>query len=389
MIAAIRAARAAARATVWGHRSPIPATGPVIVDLDATLIGAHSEKEGATPNFKRGFGFHPLLAFIDHGAGGTGEPLVAMLRPGRANANTAADQIAVLDAALAQLPEQLRARVLVRGDSGSGVQPLLWHVHDLGLAYSVGCLGPPTRPGRVGGAAQAGLARRPGSRRPPPCGRPSRRADPVDAGHLHGLAARDAHHRPPRTSPPRRPAAHHRPRRLAHHRIRHQHHRRAAGRPGGPPPAARPRRRPHPWAQGHRPDQPALAGVRQEPGLARISLPGLRTAHLDPTAGLATNSPPEPGNPNACGCGYWPSPHASSPPAAAASCASRSDGPGPTSSPAATNASQHWPDTDQPATTSGPGEPATQRRESSMPKHPNTKANPSHPIPSSLTKDRG
>jgi Transposase DDE domain group 1 len=138
VIAAIRAARAAARATVWGHRAPIPATGPVVVDLDATLIGAHSEKEGATPNFKRGFGFHPLLAFIDHGAGGTGEPLVAMLRPGRANANNAADQIAVLDAALAQLPDQLRARVLVRGDSGSGVQPLLWHVHDLGLAYSVG-----------------------------------------------------------------------------------------------------------------------------------------------------------------------------------------------------------------------------------------------------------
>jgi Transposase DDE domain group 1 len=61
-----------------------------------------------------------------------------MLRPGRANANTAADQIAVLDAALAQLPEGLRERVLVRGDSGSGVQALLWHVHDLGLAYSVG-----------------------------------------------------------------------------------------------------------------------------------------------------------------------------------------------------------------------------------------------------------
>jgi Transposase DDE domain group 1 len=105
---------------VWGHRAPIPATGPVVVDLDATLIGAHSEKEGATPNFERGFGFHPLLAFIEHGAGGTGEPLVAMLRPGRANANNAADQIAVLDAALAQLPDQLRARVLVRGDSGSG-----------------------------------------------------------------------------------------------------------------------------------------------------------------------------------------------------------------------------------------------------------------------------
>ena len=69
VITAIRTARAAARATVWGHRSPIPTTGPVVVDLDATLIGAHSEKEGATPNFKRGFGFHPLLAFVDHGAG--------------------------------------------------------------------------------------------------------------------------------------------------------------------------------------------------------------------------------------------------------------------------------------------------------------------------------
>lgn len=138
VIAAIRAARAAARATVWGHRAPVPTTGPVVVDLDATLVGAHSEKEGATPNFKRGFGFHPLLAFVDHGAGGTGEPLVGMLRPGRANANTAADQIAVLDAALAQLPEGLRPRVLVRGDSGSGVQALLWHVHALGLAYSVG-----------------------------------------------------------------------------------------------------------------------------------------------------------------------------------------------------------------------------------------------------------
>ncbi len=138
VITAIRTARAAARAKVWAHRAPAPTTGLVVVDLDATLISAHSEKEGATPNFKRGFGFHPMLAFVDHGAGGTGEPLVAMLRPGRANANTAADQIAVLDAALAQLPEGLPERVLVRGDSGSGVQPLLWHITNLGLTYSVG-----------------------------------------------------------------------------------------------------------------------------------------------------------------------------------------------------------------------------------------------------------
>jgi hypothetical protein len=57
VIAAIRDARAAARDKVWSHRQPIGEAGPVVIDLDATLVGAHSEKEGATPNFKRGFGF--------------------------------------------------------------------------------------------------------------------------------------------------------------------------------------------------------------------------------------------------------------------------------------------------------------------------------------------
>jgi len=139
--AAIRTARATARRKVWGHRRPVPVEGPVVVDLDATLVGAQSEKEGATPDFKRGFGFHPMLAFVDHGSGGTGEPLAAMLRPGKATANDAADQIAVLDAALAQLPEQVRSRVLVRGDTGSGVQAFVQHIHDLGLEYSVGVYG--------------------------------------------------------------------------------------------------------------------------------------------------------------------------------------------------------------------------------------------------------
>ena len=64
-----------------------------------------------------------------------------MLRPGRANASDAADQIAVLDAALTQLPEAVRSRVLVRGDTGSGVKEFLWHIHRLGLSYSVGVYG--------------------------------------------------------------------------------------------------------------------------------------------------------------------------------------------------------------------------------------------------------
>lgn len=142
VIAAIRAARAAARTRVWAYQCPFGNTdGAVVIDLDATLVESHSEKEGATANFKRGFGFHPMLAFIDHGQSGTGEPLAAMLREGKATANNAVDLIGVLDAALAQLPEQAQSRVLVRGDTGAGVHEFVWHIHNLGLQYSVGIYG--------------------------------------------------------------------------------------------------------------------------------------------------------------------------------------------------------------------------------------------------------
>lgn len=82
---AIRAARAQARSRVWARRRPVPGPpgGQVIIDLDATLVTAHSDKELAAPTFKRGFGFHPILAFCDHGEDGSGETLAGMLRPGR------------------------------------------------------------------------------------------------------------------------------------------------------------------------------------------------------------------------------------------------------------------------------------------------------------------
>ena len=64
-------------------------TRPLIIDLDATLVTAHSDKEGAAPTFKRGYGHHPLWAFLDHGPDGTGEPLTVLLRPGNAGSNTA------------------------------------------------------------------------------------------------------------------------------------------------------------------------------------------------------------------------------------------------------------------------------------------------------------
>ena len=138
---ALRTARADARALAWQHRCPVPSDGLVPVDIDGTIVVAHSEKESAGATFKRTFGFHPLLAFLDHGPdgdGGGGEPLAAVLRPGSANANTAADHIAVLDLALAQLPEQVRGRVLVRTDSGGGTKAFLHHISALGLQYSTG-----------------------------------------------------------------------------------------------------------------------------------------------------------------------------------------------------------------------------------------------------------
>jgi len=122
----------------WRGRPARHDPGKVRLDLDATIVLAHSEKEGATPTWKRTFGFHPLLAFLDHGPGGTGEQLTGLLRVGKATANDAADHIAVLTDALAQLPVEQRSRVLVRGDSGAGVNAFLHHLHTLGLHYSVG-----------------------------------------------------------------------------------------------------------------------------------------------------------------------------------------------------------------------------------------------------------
>ena len=63
------------------------------MDLDATIVTAHSEKDQAAPTWKKTFGFHPLAAFADHGAEGSGEPLAILLRPGNAGSNTAADHI--------------------------------------------------------------------------------------------------------------------------------------------------------------------------------------------------------------------------------------------------------------------------------------------------------
>ncbi|NMR19190.1 transposase [Cellulomonas fimi] len=132
VLTAIDGARAAARARVWdaaGANAPDhdrDARRPLVIDLDATLVTAHSEKENAAPTFKRGFGFHPLCAFVDHGPQGTGEPLSIHLRPGNAGSNTAADHLQVITSALAQIPGPTRGKsVLVRIDGAGGSRQVI------------------------------------------------------------------------------------------------------------------------------------------------------------------------------------------------------------------------------------------------------------------------
>jgi Transposase DDE domain group 1 len=140
---AIRAARAAARERAWalaGPSAPGAGGGLIALDVDATIVTACSEKEQAAPTWKKTFGFHPLTVFADHGPQGSGEPLAVMLRPGNAGSNTATDHIQAVRLALAQLPKDLRRRVLIRTDSGGGTHEFLSWLTQAGrrLHYSVG-----------------------------------------------------------------------------------------------------------------------------------------------------------------------------------------------------------------------------------------------------------
>ena len=143
---AIDAVRAAVRERAWalaGEHAPdhdVDVRRPLVIDVDATLITAHSEKECAAPTFKRGFGFHPLWAFLDHGPDGTGEPLAFLLRKGNAGSNTVVDHKTVIRAALAQLPGGRRRgkNILVRVDGAGGTHELLNWLTRRRLSYSVG-----------------------------------------------------------------------------------------------------------------------------------------------------------------------------------------------------------------------------------------------------------
>jgi hypothetical protein len=132
LLGRVRAARAAARARVWDAGAR-PDT--ITLNIDATLLTAHSEKELAAGNYKHGYGFHPLNCYLDE----TGEALAAILRPGNAGSNTAADHFTVLGLALAQLPaEDLLREVLVRTDIGGQTHAFTADCREAGIRFSVG-----------------------------------------------------------------------------------------------------------------------------------------------------------------------------------------------------------------------------------------------------------
>jgi hypothetical protein len=222
----VAAARAVAREVAWAQRGevtgqPLPASlvagmplldregRPVLViDEDATIVVAHSEKESAAATFKHTFGFHPVLAFCDN----SNEALAGMLRPGNAGANTAADLIAVLDAALAQIPDEFRHGypVLVRLDGAGASKTLLAHIrglreHGVHAEFSVGWGADRARAHRRRRPARDRLDTGDRHRRRPARGRGGRRVDRAAARrNVPRLPRWDAGHRAPRTPPPRR-----------------------------------------------------------------------------------------------------------------------------------------------------------------------------------------
>jgi hypothetical protein len=141
---ALRRARATARTTVWRSKEPAAET---VLDIDGALVEIHSaNKEQAASHYKGGYGFHPMFCFADD----SGEALAAILRPGNAAANSGADQLEVVDLAIASLPAEYRTghgrgdnasdvvrRIVVRADSAGAVCGLIDGLGARNIEFSV------------------------------------------------------------------------------------------------------------------------------------------------------------------------------------------------------------------------------------------------------------
>src|SRR6266508_1669255 len=146
-LSGVRAARAAARERAWAAGAGPDLTGLLQIDFDATVTISHTEdKENAAKTWKKTFGMHPLLAFLDRPEVSGGEALAGLLRAGNAGSNTAADHITVLEAALAALPEHARpcpgdpdtVRVVARSDSAGATHGFAQACRDRGVWFSFG-----------------------------------------------------------------------------------------------------------------------------------------------------------------------------------------------------------------------------------------------------------
>ena len=124
---AVNAARRRAWAQIAARHGALPGIrvagkvldGVTCIRLDASVVGCHrSRKERSRTS--RGFDLHTLLGYCDN----TGERLAGMLRHCSAGSNTAADHLAVLDAAITVLPSPFRRRLMVTCDGA-------WASHDL------------------------------------------------------------------------------------------------------------------------------------------------------------------------------------------------------------------------------------------------------------------
>jgi hypothetical protein len=143
---ALRGARAAARERAWAAGAGPDLSQELRLDFDATVTIAHSEKENAAATWKRTFGFHPLLCFLDRPEVAAGEALAGLLRAGNAGSNTAADHITVLEMALTSLPEHARPRpgksdsprLLARSDSAGATHAFAAACVERGVEFSFG-----------------------------------------------------------------------------------------------------------------------------------------------------------------------------------------------------------------------------------------------------------
>jgi hypothetical protein len=269
-------ARARARDRAWAMIEATPAGFPwlqvagkalagwLAIDLDATLVTARSDKEGAAPTWKKGYGFHPLGAWLAN----TGECLALMLRPGNAGSNTVADHVGVLDDARAQVPARFRSRVIVRVDGAGATHDLMEHLLQLSsprrrVLFTCGWA--------ITTADEQAIARRGPGRAP-------RARQARHRGHSPDEPRREVGRRPALDRPPGpaltpagpEPHALREGHRLALFHHLHQHPAgRASRRPGKPPPAVHRRAAPparhrggrRPQRQGHGPAQPSLQGM--------------------------------------------------------------------------------------------------------------------------------